>query len=103
MGARSLSATRGVQGNTPNLLKSQAGPDAPRTGAGCKSDTLFLVNKAWVRTNTSGLLRVVMADDDTNTPVDVFMNAGGASEFLVKQIRLTGSEAIAESAIVLLT
>lgn len=103
MGARSLSASRGVQGNTANLLKSRQGPDAPRTGTGCKSDTLNLVNTAWVRTNTSGILRVILADDPTNTPVNVYMNAGVASEFVVKRILLTGSEAVAEADVVLLT
>lgn len=97
-----MSATRGVQGNTANLLRVRDGLDSPRTGTSCLSDTQDLANRSWIRCNASGLVRVIMADDDTDTPVTVFMNAGVASEFLVKRV-LASVTAVAPADIVLLT
>jgi hypothetical protein len=102
MSARANSVGYGVQGNKDGLLRDA---DNKRTGTGtCKSDTLDLFQKHWIRTNVSGLLRVVMAEDksELGVPVDVFMNAGIASEFVVRRILVTGSTAIGPADIVLL-
>jgi hypothetical protein len=114
MTAAANSARKLTPGNTAGLLEDVdlVNGGRVRTGATCKSDTLLLFQNYWVQTNVSGKLRVRAADgrephkqtaNGGGGLVDVFFQAGVPSAFLVSQISATGSAAIADTDIVLIS